>query len=89
MRAERSTKGATSDASAVTPDSPQYLIRVRGHLDARWAARFDGMSVTNEGDGTTAILGPVVDQAALHGLLHKLRDIGIPLLSLAQVEPGR
>lgn len=64
----------------------RYEIRVRGHLDARWAAWFDGLSLTNESDGTTVIHGPVVDQAALHGLLQKLRDIGMPLVSVTQVD---
>ncbi len=62
----------------------RYEIRLKGHLDARWAAWFDGLSLTREGDGTTVIHGPVVDQAALHGLLQKLRDIGMPLVSLTQ-----
>ena len=64
-----------------------YEIRVKGHLDSRWAAWFDGLSLTHDSDGTTVISGPVLDQAALHGLLHKVRDVGIPLLSIAQVNP--
>ena len=64
-----------------------YEIRVKGHLDSRWAAWFDGLSLINDSDGTTVISGPVVDQAALHGLLQKVRDVGIPLLSVAQVDP--
>jgi hypothetical protein len=64
-----------------------YEIRLKGHLDSRWAAWFDGLALTNESDGTTVIQGPVVDQAALHGLLQKLRDVGIPLLSLTQIQP--
>jgi hypothetical protein len=63
----------------------QYEIRVDGHLGARWAAWFDGLAITGEGDGTTVLRGPVADQAALHGLLQKLRDVGIPLISLRQV----
>ena len=63
----------------------QYEIRVNGHLGTRWAAWFDGLAITSEGDGTTVLRGPVVDQAALHGLLQKLRDVGIPLISLTQV----
>lgn len=62
----------------------QYEIRVEGHLGARWAAWFNGLSLTSEDDGTTVLQGSVVDQAALHGLLNKLRDLGIPLLSLRQ-----
>jgi hypothetical protein len=64
-----------------------YEIRIRGHLGSRWATWFDGMTLTTNSDGTTVIEGPVVDQAALHGLLRKLRDIGLPLLSLTQVDP--
>jgi hypothetical protein len=65
----------------------QYEIRVQGHLGPRWAAWFDGLSLTTEDDGSTVIRGRVVDQAALHGLLQKLRDLGVPLLSLTQVSP--
>ena len=64
-----------------------YEIRLKGHLDSRWAAWFDGLTLTDKRDGTTVIQGSVVDQAALHGLLHKVRDVGIPLLSVAQVDP--
>ena len=64
----------------------QYEIRVEGHLGTRWAAWFDGLSITTEDDGTTVLRGSVVDQAALHGLLQKLRDVGIPLISLTPVE---
>jgi hypothetical protein len=67
----------------------RYEIRLRGHLDSRWAAWFDGLSLTNESDGTTIIYGPVVDQAALHGLLQKVRDLGLPLVSVTQVQPDQ
>jgi hypothetical protein len=67
----------------------RYEIRVKGHLGPRWAARFDGMTLTRDGDGTTVIHGPVVDQAALHGLLARIRDLGIPLLSVTRVEPDQ
>ncbi|GAA0996139.1 hypothetical protein GCM10009555_091550 [Acrocarpospora macrocephala] len=67
-------------------DPGRYEIRLKGHLDSRWAAWFDGLSLTNESDGTTVIHGPVVDQAALYGLLRKLRDVGLPLISVTQVE---
>ena len=66
-----------------------YEIRLKGHLAARWAAWFDGMTLTHEPDGTTRIHGPVVDQAALHGLLRRVRDLGLPLLSVGQIEPGQ
>lgn len=59
-----------------------YEIRVRGHLAPRWSAWFDGLDLTRTTDGTTVISGTIVDQAALHGLLEKLRDLGIPLISL-------
>lgn len=64
---------------------PQYEIRMKGHLGPRWSAWFDGLSVTNEDGGITVIRGAVVDQAALHGVLQKLRDIGLPLLSVTQL----
>jgi hypothetical protein len=65
----------------------RYEIRLKGHLDARWAAWFDGLTVTRDGDGTTVIGGPVADQAALHGLLQKTRDLGLPLISVNYVNP--
>ena len=67
----------------------RYEIRLKGHLGTRWAAWFDGLALTNESDGTTTIYGPVADQAALHGLLQKVRDLGLPLVSVTQVEPGQ
>ena len=66
-----------------------YEIRLKGHLDARWAAWFDGLSLTHERDGTTIIHGPVADQAALHGLLQKVRDVGLPLVSVMPVAPDQ
>lgn len=66
-------------------DIPQYEILVQGHLGPHWTAWFDGLSVTNADAGITAIRGAVVDQAALHGVLQKLRDIGLPLLSVTQL----
>ena len=57
-------------------------IRIRGHLDARWASWFDGLTLTQDPDGTTVIRGQVADQAALHGLIQKVRDIGLPLVSV-------
>ena len=67
----------------------RYEIRLKGHLDSRWAAWFDGLSLTNERDGSTLICGPVADQAALHGLLQKVRDMGLPLISVTQVQTRR
>jgi hypothetical protein len=65
-----------------------YEIRIKGHLDTRWAAWFDGLSLTPDSDGTTVIRGPVIDQAALHGLLQRVRDIGLPLVSVTHVDPA-
>src|SRR5438034_7131600 len=65
----------------------RYEIRLKGHLDDRWADRFEDMSFTHESDGTTILAGPVVDQAALYGLLRKVRDLCLPLVSVIQVEP--
>ena len=70
-------------------DSGRYEIRVQGHLDARWTAWFDGLALTHETDGTTVLHGPVVDQAALHGLLQKVRDLGLPLVSVTAVGADR
>lgn len=66
-----------------------YEIRIAGHVDARWSERFDGLSLTHATDGTTTIHGPVVDQAALHGLLRSVRDLGLPLISIRRVEPDQ
>jgi len=65
-----------------------YEIRLKGHLDARWANRFEGLTITLEEHGDTLLTGPVVDQAALHGLLKKVRDLGMPLVSVSPLEPG-
>jgi hypothetical protein len=79
-----------SDTSAGQPPDPgRYEIRLKGHLGSRWAARFDGMTLTTQADGTTLIEGPVVDQAALHGLLRTLRDLGLPLLSVTVTGPSK
>ena len=65
-----------------------YQFRIRGHLAPRWASWFGGLTITLEQNGDTIITGPVVDQAALHGLLRKVRDLGMPLISVVGVEPG-
>jgi hypothetical protein len=70
------------------PGPDRYEVRVKGHLAGRWAAWFDGLTLTPQSDGTTLIEGPVVDQAALHGLLQKVRDTGMPLVSVEHVEPA-
>ena len=64
-----------------------YEIRLQGHLDPRWSAWFDDMQMAHHDDGTTAVRGPVVDQSALHGLLVRLHDLGLPLLSVSQIKP--
>ena len=79
--------GERHPPTGASQDGGRYEIRVKGHLDSRWAAWFDGMTLSHDGDGTTCIHGLVVDQAALHGLLAKVRDIGLPLISVTQVEP--
>ncbi len=76
--------------SAGHPHRPdRYEIRLEGHLAARWAVWFDEMALMTESDGTTVLHGPVVDQAALHGLLAKLRDTGLPLLSVTRIDTRR
>ena len=65
-----------------TPEPAFYEIRVKGHLDSHWSAWFDGMAVTTEENGETILTGPIRDQPALHGLLIKIRDLGLPLLSV-------
>mgnify|MGYP000397918596 CR=1 FL=1 len=66
-----------------------YQIRIRGHLGRQWADWFGELTITLEENGDTLLTGPVVDQAALHGLLKKVRDLGLPLLSVARVGPER
>lgn len=66
-----------------------YQIRIEGHLNRHWTDCFDGLTITLEEDGETLITGPVVDQAALYGLLRKVRDLGLPLLSVNRVDPGQ
>src|SRR4051812_31668055 len=65
----------------------RYEIRLKGHLDARWADQFEHMSFTHTSDGTTILSGLLIDQAALYGLLRKVRDLGLPLLSVMQLDP--
>jgi len=67
----------------------RYEIRIKGHLDDKWADWFEGLTLTREDNGETLLTGPVVDQAALHGLLRKVRDLGIPLLSVTRVRPSQ
>ncbi len=66
-----------------------YQIRIKGHLGREWTDWFGGLTITLEDNGETLLTGPVIDQAALHGLLRKVRDVGMPLLSVNCVEPGQ
>ncbi len=69
-------------------DKPMvYQIRIEGHLGPKWTDWFGGLSITLEDNGETLLTGPVVDQAALHGLLRKIRDLGMPLISAVRVNP--
>ena len=70
-------------------EAGRYEIRLRGHLDGRWAAWFDGLSLSHQSDGTTIMHGPIADQAALHGLLQRVRDVGLPLVSVIRLEPDQ
>jgi hypothetical protein len=82
MSERRSSTGDRRDAG-------EYEIRLNGHLGERWATWFDGLTVTQEPDGTTIISGLIADQAALHGLLQRVRDLGISLLSVTRREPDQ
>jgi hypothetical protein len=70
-------------------EAGRYEIRLKGHLDDRWAAWFDGLSLSRESDGTTILWGSIPDQAALHGLLQRVRDTGLSLVSVIRLEPDR
>jgi hypothetical protein len=79
--------GDDSSAPAQWAVTVRYEIRVEGILDEQWSAWFDGMQITSEPDGVTMIAGPVTDQAALHGLLAKVRDLCLPLISVRRLDP--
>ena len=80
---------STTHASTEDHDEPWlYEIRLKGHLDDRWDAWFEGLTLTRERNGETLLTGPVVDQAALHAVLRKVRDLGVPLLSVTRVRPN-
>ena len=66
-----------------------YQLIVKGHLDSEWSDWFDGFTITLVDNGETILTGPIIDQTALHGVLIKIRDLGLPLLSLARIEPDK
>ncbi|WP_216637393.1 hypothetical protein [Bacillus sp. FJAT-27445] len=66
-----------------------YEIRLKGHLDSRWSHKFESMSFTHKTDGTTVLSGPLADQSELHGLLRKLRDLGLSLISINQMDSNQ
>ncbi len=70
----------------VRPEAGRYEIRLTGRLDAHWGAWFDGLTVSQDSDGTTVISGPIADQSALHGVLQRVRDLGLPLVSVTRVD---
>ncbi|MBN2503499.1 MAG: hypothetical protein JXB38_22170 [Anaerolineales bacterium] len=78
-----------TDTHNSSSQTPVYQIQLKGHLAPRWTDWFDGMLITLETDGNTYLTGPVSDQAALHGLLKKVRDLGLTLLSVERLEPGQ
>lgn len=81
---------SASDTSQSEQHQPEWWeIRLKGQLDTRWSAWFDGLSLTHERDGTTLLAGPIADQTALHGLLQKVRDLGLPLLSVTCTDSGQ
>jgi hypothetical protein len=81
---------STTHASTEDHHEPErYEIRIKGHLDNRWADWFEGLTITALDNGETLLTGPLVDQAALHGLLRKVRDLGMPLLSVTRLRPGQ
>jgi hypothetical protein len=77
-----------SDPTSNPSQSVVYQIRIKGHLGHQWTDWFEDLTITLEEDGNTLLTGLVVDQAALHGLLKKVRDLGMPLISVSPVEPG-
>ena len=89
---DRDEGNGMSDIQSSTKihDEPNlYEIRLKGHLTDRWAGWFRDVSIRLEDDGTTRLICPVIDQAALHGLLKKIRDLGLPLISVNRVQPGQ
>ena len=75
-------------SDAPTSNAKNYEIRLKGHLEARWEQWFDGLTITLEENGSTLLSGPLADQAALHGILKKVRDLGLTLVSVNSIDPG-
>ena len=81
---------ADKSNSKIDPDEPMvYQIRIKGHLELQWTEWFDGLMILPQDNGDTLLTGVVVDQAALHGLLKKVRDLGMPLISVIRVNPAQ
>jgi hypothetical protein len=89
MTATRGTKDMLheSNSSHEKVEPLIYQIKIKGHLDRKWADWFAGLSITSQDSGETLLTGPVLDQAMLYGLLRKVRDVGLPLVAVMQVEP--
>jgi hypothetical protein len=80
---------SSEQKSEQNPDQPNiFQIRIQGHLSQQWQDWFEGLRITLEADGNTLLSGPVVDQSALHGILKKIRDLGIPLVSVNSISPN-
>jgi hypothetical protein len=77
------------DPQTAPSQATVYQIKIKGHLSGEWTDWFEGLTITPEDSGETLLTGPVVDQAALHGLLKKVRDLGMPLLSVTCIEPNQ
>jgi hypothetical protein len=82
---ERRVTERTSSMDTRLPT--HYQITIKGHLDSHWASWFDGMTIANEPAGTAVLTGRITDQAALHGLLAKIRDLGLPLVAVQPIAP--
>ncbi len=86
---ETYTSTASTEDQGDQHEAGLYEIRIEGQLDDRWEAQFGGLTLTRDDNGETLLTGPVVDQAALHGLLRKVRDLGMPLISVTRAKLGQ